>query len=199
MLENTFGRAPFSGIITSRNYNDNEIYSGMSNPLTGEAGILKLQQIDQLKVYIDASEKLWQNIKTGMEAILTTEIYPGKEFKGFVNRIFPTIDPISRTFRIELKIPNSDAKLRPGMFAKVELKLGEMPAILIPSSAVLKQTGTNERYVFVYEDSIATRKNIIPGKRFNEKIEVLDGLSEGEKLIVAGQSKLLSGDKVKPE
>jgi len=96
-----------------------------------------------------------------------------------------------------VKVENGSRKLRPGMYARTTLKLGESKAIVVPAIAVLQQEGTNNRYVFVNREGIAERVAVSLGNRFNDKLEVIsDRLAVGDQLIVAGQAILMDGVKV---
>jgi len=95
-------------------------------------------------------------------------------------------------------INNAKEILRPGMFSRVSMKLGEEIALVIPSVAVLKLQGSNERYLFLEENGVAKRITVLIGKRFDDKIEIIsDELSVGDHLIVTGQARLIDGDSVK--
>ena len=93
---------------------------------------------------------------------------------------------------------NADYRLRPGMYSAVTLELGDRQALLVPSLAVIKQTGTNNRYIFIHENGICRRKNVQIGERIDDKLELIpDGIKGGEELIYAGQLNLMDGDEVK--
>jgi len=126
----------------------------------------------------------------GMKAYIISDLYPDKPFKGEIFRIYPTIDNSSKTFVAEIKIQNENLKLRPGMFAKIRMNLGEGSALLVPSIAVVKQTGTNDMYVYINENNIAIKKLVKTGTIIDDKTEILGGLSVGDELIVVGQNKL---------
>ncbi|MCK4664371.1 MAG: efflux RND transporter periplasmic adaptor subunit [Bacteroidales bacterium] len=197
MQENLNIITPFNGVITGKYFNEEEIYSSMApNPSTGVPCIVSLMQINQLKVMINISERYWPIIKKGMSASLNSEIYPDESFSGKVYRIYPIIDPSTKTFKVEIKVPNNEEKLRPGMFAKISLNFGQTRSIIIPSSVVLKQQGTNERYVFIEENGKAKRILVQLGKRFNENIEIINGLNIGDQLIITGQASLMTGTPV---
>jgi membrane fusion protein (multidrug efflux system) len=137
-------------------------------------------------------------IRMGMDATVTCDIYPGKTFPGKVMMVYPTVDPATRSFTAEIKISNDRILLRPGMFSRVTMDLGEEMALVLPSVSVMKLQGSNERYVFVEENGTARRIIVQIGKRFDDKIEVLsDELSVGSHLIVKGQARLIDGDRVK--
>lgn len=195
--ENIYIRAPFNGVITGKYYNEGEVYSGMSpNVQTGKPSIVSLMEIDQLKVTINVSEGYWPVLKKGMEAHLVTDIYPNEKFPGKIYKIYPTINPSTKTFVVEIKVPNPKEKLRPGMYARVSLNMGNTSAIVVPVNAVLKQQGTNDRFIFLEENKTAKRVWVEIGKRFDDKVEIISGLSPGDKLIISGQVNLTEGSMV---
>ena len=198
LQENTVLRAPFAGVISGKYYEDGEFYSGIPTTPSGKAAIVSLVQINPMKAEVNISEKYFPMIRTGMDATVTCDIYPGRSFPGKVMMIHPTIDPATRSFTMEIKINNNRELLRPGMFSRVIMKLGEDKALVVPSVAVLKLQGSNERYVFLEENGIAKRITVEIGKRFDDKIEVIsDELTVGSRLIVTGQARLIDGDRVK--
>ena len=81
-------------------------------------------------------------------------------------------------------------KLRPGMFSKIMLNLGKGNAILVPNIAIIKQTGTNNMYIFVNKNNVAVKKLVKTGRMFDDKIEIMEGLANGDEIIVVGQNKL---------
>lgn len=196
--KNTQLRAPFTGVITGKYYEDGEFYSGAPNTPAGKAAIVSLAQLNPLKAFVAASEQFFPYINNGMKADVTSDVYSQDKFTGTVFRIHPTIDPNTRTFDVEVKVPNNGQRLRPGMFCRVSFTLGEVDALVVPSVAVLKLQGSNDRYLFIEENGKAKRVSVKIGRRFDDKVEVLSTeLKEGDKLIVVGQSRLLDGDPVK--
>jgi len=195
--ENTLLRAPYSGVITGKYYNDGELYSPAPNTPAGKAALVSIIQVDPVKLMINLSEKDLPLIKEGMEATISTDVYPGDSFHGKVFRIHPTISAASRTFTVEVKVPNKEDKLAPGMFARVRLKLGEAEALLVPSIAVMQQAGTNNRYIMLYENGTAKKVNVKILKRHDDQLEIYSSeIQGGEQLIYAGQSRLENGDAV---
>lgn len=192
--ENTLLRAPYSGVITGKYYNDGELYSPSPNTPSGKAALVSIIQMDPVKVMVNLSEKAIPMINKGMKASVITDVYPGEEFEGTVFRIHPTVNAATRTFTVEIKIPNKNRKLTPGMFARVNLKLGEREALIVPAIAVLQQTGTNERYIMIHEDGKAKKMEVKIETRFDDRLEISSGdLKGGEELIIAGQSDLEDG------
>ncbi|MEN8157627.1 MAG: efflux RND transporter periplasmic adaptor subunit [Bacteroidota bacterium] len=198
--ENTLLRAPYTGVITGRYYNDGELFSPTPNTPVGKAALVSMMQVDIVKLFVNLSEKSLPLIKEGMEATISTDVYPGKLFAGRVFRIHPTISAATRTFAAEIKVPNRDERLHPGMFARVSLKLGEKEALIVPAIAVMQQTGTNERYVMLHENGKASRVIVRIISRYDDQLEIASpGIKGGEELIYAGQSDLEDGTPVKPQ
>ncbi len=187
--ENTFVKAQFAGVISAKNYEDGEMYTG--------APILVLSQISRLKAIISIPESYFPLVRQGMKVDLKSEIYPDNTFPATIEIVYPTIDPSTHTFQAKLNIPNSSEKIRPGMYVKATLALGEVDAIVVPYQAVLKLTGSNDRYVFVNDGGNARRVAVTLGQRFDDLIEVLPvaagGLKEGDELVVTGQARLVDG------
>ncbi|MDR1679901.1 MAG: efflux RND transporter periplasmic adaptor subunit [Prevotellaceae bacterium] len=184
---NTFIRAPFAGVIEAKNYENGELYNG-AQP------ILSLVQLHTLKTQIAIPESHWNSVKKGMPVKITANIFPGKEFAGTVDIIYPTIDPSTHTFQVQVKIPNGNQTLRPGMYADATISFGQVQAIVVPYIAVLKLQGSNERYVFVNNNGKAKRVSVKLGDRFDDQTEIIsDDIKEGDELVVVGQARLNDG------
>ena len=174
--ENTQLRSPIDGVVTGRYLNDGEMYT-MSPSLTGKPAIVSVMQIQPVKVLVNIPEMYFPKVKQGMKTTIKLDIYPEKVFDGKVYLIHPTVDPLTRTFTVEVEIPNPQLLIRPGMFARVTFGFGVMDRVVVSDLAIQRQTGTNERFVFVVEDGVAVRKTIELGRRTNENYEVLSGLN----------------------
>lgn len=190
--ENTRLKAPFSGIITGKYYEDGEFYSGSPNTQAGKAAILSIMQINPVKAIVDISEQYFPDIHPSLKANVYCDIYPGEVFKGLVYRIHPIIDQMSRTFQVEISVPNPNEKLRPGMYTTVEVYLGKSEALVVPAIAVLKMQGSNIKYVFLNNQGKAKMVEVTIGKRYDDQLLLIsDELKEGDELIITGQSKLV--------
>jgi RND family efflux transporter MFP subunit len=195
--ENTLLRAPYSGVITGKYFNDGELFSPAPNTPAGKAALVSLAQLNPVKVMVNLSEKYLPLVKTGMTATISTDVFPDKDFNGKVFRIHPTISAATRTFVAEVRIPNRNETLKPGMFARVSLKLGETEALIVPAIAVLQQSGTNERYVMLHENGSARKVMVQIVNRHDDQLEISSPeIKGGEDLIFAGQTRLENGDKV---
>lgn len=197
LKENTLLRAPYSGIITGKYYNDGELFSPTPNTPVGKAALISMIQIDPVKLMVNLSEKYLPLVKEGMKATVSTDVYPGLMFQGTVFRIHPTVSAASRTFTVEVKVPNKQHKLAPGMFARVSLKLGMGEALIVPALAVLKQSGTNNRYVMLNENNVARKVEVSIVNRHDDQLEISSAeLQGGEELIYVGHTELESGDPI---
>lgn len=186
---NTFLRAPFSGVIAAKNYENGELYAGTP--------ILLLVDMANLKAHINIPESYYPSIKEGMNVAITSDVFTDKEFKGIIEIVSPVIDATTHTFQVQIKISNAGGVLRPGMFARIGVDFDKINAKVVPYQAVLKLQGSNERYVYVNNNGVAKRIKVQMGKRYDDKIEILsDELKEGDQLVVVGQARLVDGVKV---
>ncbi|HOR40065.1 MAG TPA: efflux RND transporter periplasmic adaptor subunit [Paludibacteraceae bacterium] len=183
---NTFLRAPFSGVIAAKNYENGELYAGTP--------ILLLVDMANLKAHINIPESYYPSIKEGMNVAITSDVFADKEFKGIIEIVSPVIDATTHTFQVQIKISNAGGVLRPGMFARIGVDFDKINAKVVPYQAVLKLQGSNERYVYVNKNGVAKRVKVQMGKRYDDKIEILsDELKEGDQLVVVGQARLVNG------
>lgn len=143
--ENTQLLSPISGIVTARNYDSGDMYSG-GNP------IYTVEEIRPVKLMVNVSESLFTKVKKGHEVDIRLDVYGDEVFKGKVNLVYPTIDPATRTFPVEIKIANSDERVRPGMFARVTMSFGHMDHVVAPDRSIVKQSGAGDRYIYVCKD-----------------------------------------------
>lgn len=200
LKENTKMVAPFNGVITGKYMEEGELWMGGAMGGASKPAIIAIEQISQIKAYVDIAEQYYTEVKKGMTVVMTNDVYGDREFEGKVNIVYPTIDVKSRTFRCELLFNNPDEALRPGMYGSVDFKIGQTEAIVIPSLAVLKVQGSNDRYLFVVRDNKAVRIGVKINRRFEDKVEVValnSTFGEGDKLVTTGQARLLDGLDVK--
>ena len=187
---NTFVKARYPGVISAKNYEDGELYSGQA--------ILTLTQINVLRAYVNIPENYFPLVKKGMNVDITTSIYPDKVFPATIEIVHPTIDAASHTFKVKLKIPNGNELLRPGMYANTTMALGKAEAMVVPYQSVQKLIGSNERYVYLNENGVAKRVFVKLGQRFDDRIEVIaDEITEGVEIVTTGAERLVDGVKLK--
>ena len=190
LLENTILTSPISGIITARNYDEGDMYA-MAQPL------FVVQNITPVKMLINISESNYSKVKKGMEVELAADAFPGETFKGKVNLVYPTIDPRSHTFPVEIIVDNKDEKLRPGMFTRVTVNYGNNYRVVVPDNAVLKQVGADDKYVYVLnDDNTVTYTPVKLGVRMGDRYEIISGLNDGDIVVTSGQTRLKNNIKV---
>ena len=190
LIENTTLLSPIDGVITARNYDAGDMYA-MSAP------IFTVEQIKPVKLLVAVSESDYSKVSKGDKVTITAEAFPELTFDGKIDRIYPTIDPATRTFNVEVVVPNNYSTLRPGMFARVKVNFGENENVVIPDIAVVKQQGSGERFVYVLNaDGTVSYQKIELGRRMGTEYEVLSGLVDGATIVTGGQIRLKDGIKV---
>ena len=190
LLDNTVLRSPINGVVTARNYDKGDMYA-MSSP------IYTVQQITPVKILVGVSETDYTKVHKGDKVTVTADALPGKTFTGSVVRLYPVMDAASHTFKVEVQIPNNDRLVRPGMYVRTTINMGNNDSIVIPDSAVVKQQGSGQRLVYVIDaDNVVAVKVVTIGLHFGSNYEILSGLEEGDRVITEGQSALKAGIKV---
>lgn len=186
--KNTKLLSPISGIVTQRNFDNGDLTMGQP--------ILTVMQLQPVKIIVNISEEFYPQTRIGTPVDITLDIYPDKSFNGKVSLIYPTIDAVTRTFQTQVSIPNGDLKLRPGMFARAKVNFGAKERVVISDKAVIKQNGTNDKYVYVLDGDAVSYVKVILGRRVGNIYEVISGVEAGQQVVVAGQSKLVDKTKV---
>ena len=188
LLENTVLRSPVNGIVTARNYDAGDMYS-MGSP------VYVVEQISPVKLKVNVSESLFTQIKKGMEVDVKLDVYGDELFKGKVTLVYPTIDAATRTFPVEISIANANQRVRPGMFARVTFSYGTANHVVVPDKAVVKQTGSGDRYVYVYNDGTIEFKKVELGRRLGTEYELIGGVASGDNVVTEGHSRVVNGGK----
>ena len=190
LIENTTLLSPIDGVITARNYDAGDMYA-MSAP------IFTVEQIKPVKLLVAVSESDYSKVKKGDKVTIKAEAFADLTFDGKIERIYPTIDPSTRTFNVEVVVPNNYSTLRPGMFARVKINFGENDSVVIPDVAVVKQQGTGDRFVYILnEDGTVSYEKVVLGRRMGTEYEVLSGVPDGATVVTGGQIRLKDGVKV---
>lgn len=186
--ENTVLVSPTNGVVTARNYDNGDLATG---------AILTVMQIQPVKVEVNISESDFTKVKLGMPVDVNVEVYGDEVFKGKVSLIHPTIDPATRTFVTEINIPNGDNRIRPGMFARVNIDFGNVNRVVVPDQAVVKRSGSGDRFVYVYKDGKVSFNQVQLGRHMDTSYELISGVENGSEVVIAGQSRLKDGVPVK--
>lgn len=186
--ENTVLTAPVSGVVTARNYDPGD--------MTGNLPILTIGTINPVKVVINVNESEFSRIKKGMAAALTLESYGDEVFTGHITMVSPTVDQASRTFGVEITVPNPGNRILPGMFGRVSLDLGHAQRAVVPDKAVEKQRGSGDYYVYIVRDGKIVYSKVELGQRLGDRYEIISGVNPGETVVISEKSKLTNGTAV---
>lgn len=192
LLENTTLLSPISGVVTARNYDNGDMYS-TNNP------VLVVEQIAPVKLMINISENYFPKVKKGTPVSVKLDVYEGEEFQGKISLVYPTIDVATRTFPVEITLVNKEQKVRPGMFARATLDFGTINHVVVPDLAIVKQAGSGDRYVYVYKDGKVSYNKVQLGRRMGSEYELVSGVDNNSKVVVAGQIRLRDGAEVEVE
>lgn len=201
MLEkNTSIIAPFSGIIVEYLVEEGENFFFNINIEPGyshTSGILRLMQINPLKVVVEVNERELQRIHVGKNVKVICEAFDENlELNGHISFIKPKLSTITRTARVEIKVQNPQNRIFPGMFARVIIDTEEHKGVKVPLNAIYRQPGTPEDYVYKIENDTAYRIAIERRKVFGDMIFV-EGIEKDIKIATEGKNRLIHGSHVK--
>lgn len=186
VLENTVLTSPVSGVVTARNYDPGDMSSTLP--------VLTIGQITpSVKVVIGINEAERSKVSVGMPVDIEFDAFADEQFNGKISRIYPSVDTQTRTFQAEVVIPNNNEKLFPGMFARCTISLGTANHVVVPDRAVVKQTGSGNKYVYVYKNGKVSYNRVELGQRVDTFYELISGVNPGDTVVIAGQSRLADG------
>lgn len=189
LQKNTYVKAPFAGVISAKNYEDGELYSGQP--------IVVLTQVDKLKTLVAIPESYIPLVKKGMQLSLHSSVYPDRVFPATIEVVYPTLDAASHTFQVKVVVPNQQGLLRPGMYVTTTIGLNKETVIMAPYSTVLKLIGANDRYVFINDNGRAKRVTVEMGQRVGDDVEIIaPEIVEGVELVTKGEARLIDGVKI---
>ena len=185
MLAKTVLRAPFDGVAGLRRVSPGAYVQPGQD-------LVNLEDLDPLKVEFRVPERHATAMTVGRPLTLRVDAVPGREFTGEIYAIDPRLDAATRTFALRGRVPNADGLLRPGMFAQVEMTVGERPAALvIPEQAIVPRG--DKLYVFRVVDGKVALTPVSPGLRSPGIVEITNGLAAGDTVVIEGQMKLRDG------
>jgi len=191
-LEETTIEAPFSGVV-SRKYVDEGAFVGPTMPL------FRLVDIHEVEITGGVADRHYPKIKIGKtRAEVEVDAYPQEKFSGFISRLRPELDRVTRTVAVTIRVPNHDGRLKPGMYARIKLILDEHNKVpIVPDEALLAfEDGTR---VYVVNGGEARLRKVRIGLEEGHWNEVLDGLQAGEVVVVRGKEMLRDGTAVEPQ
>jgi RND family efflux transporter MFP subunit len=187
-LRDTSIRAPFDGYVQKRLVSLGEF-------VKNQTPVMSVVRVDPLKVISEIPEKMAPWIEVGQPVELHVDAFPDKTLTGRISRISPAVNASTRAFPFEALVPNRDAALKPGTFARVHIESGKLDQVLtLPYSAVQYRYGVNR--VFVVDGDHLALRELKVGERAGDRIEVLAGVKAGERVVVGDVEKLADGTKV---
>ncbi|WP_248286080.1 efflux RND transporter periplasmic adaptor subunit [Pelotomaculum sp. PtaB.Bin117] len=188
-LRNCTVNSPIGGVVSDRNVSNGQV-------LSPGAQIMLIKNISDVHMIISVEQKDLASITRGMEAVVTLDSYPDRKFTGTVEIINPSANKSARVFETKIRINNKDNLLKPGMFAKAELKTGKTGEILaVPQNALTGKEGMF--FVFTAEGDKANRRQVEIGQVVEQLVEIKSGLTEGQKVIITNVNKLKDQDSIK--
>jgi len=191
-LEDTNITTPISGLIASKQVNEGEVISQMNL----SAPILLVMDISLVKLEVAVSEDLITKIKKHQQVKVAFDAYPDKRFTGIISDISSTINPQSRTFKVTINIRNPHHLFKPGMFARVVIDIEKHQNVLcVPQGAVFNRGLDN--YLYVVEANKAKLKQVKLGLQDLEKVEITEGLTTDDEVVIRGVENLQDGSMVR--
>jgi membrane fusion protein (multidrug efflux system) len=182
-------RAPIAGVVSAR-------YIKIGNTIAEGTPAFRVTNLDPLVAYVHIPEKEFRKLAPQQSAEVVVDALGGARFAGTISRISPTVDPKTGTFRARVEVPDPSRRLKPGMFARVNIVYERrQQALQLPRTAILDADG--EQSVFVVADGKAEQRHVRTGLVNNGWVEVVDGLDGSERVVVVGQAGLKTGTAVK--
>jgi len=201
-VENTIIRAPFDGTILNKNANVGEVITALGAAAGSRGAVVTLADMTSLQVEADVSESAIQKIQENQPVEISVSAISDKKYKGIVNKIIPTADRGKGTVQVKIRFEDIDERVLPEMGAKVNfLKMNTVvneteikPKLLIPETAI--QTKNGKKTVFVVKDETANEYAVTTGEKFGEYIEITNGLTNGDVIILTPSDNVVQGKKV---
>jgi RND family efflux transporter MFP subunit len=188
-LANTVIVSPVNGFVAKRN-TDAGAYASQNAP------VAEVVDISTVRLVANVVEKDMRRVSPGDAARVEVDAFPGETFNGRIARVAPVLDPATRTAQIEVEIPNTTNRLKPGMYARVNLTVEQRAnALVVPANAIVDRDG--QRGVFLAsENNTAAFRPVEIGIEDTARIEVLTGLTERDRVITTGAAALQDGDRI---
>ncbi|MCB1686239.1 MAG: efflux RND transporter periplasmic adaptor subunit [Pseudomonadales bacterium] len=181
--------APFAGIVGLR-------FVSVGDYVAAGDDLVSLVQINPLKVDFRVGEVYLAQVEVGQDIAVRVDAFPGETFNGSVYAIEPQVDVGGRAVVIRAALPNSEERLRPGLFSRVNLVVdAAAEAILVPEDAIVPRG--EQHFVYRLDGNRAVLAEVVLGKRAGSRVEVRSGLSRDARVITAGQLKLRDGVEVR--
>ena len=181
-------RAPIDGVVSER-------FIKTGNTIDVQSPAFKVTSLEPLVSYLHVPEREYRRLRAGLTAEIAVDALPGVAFDGTVARISPVVDAGTGTFKLTVEVRDPSRRLKPGMFGRIRIESDRREnALKIPRNAIIEAGGSP--HVYVVTEGIARRRSIDTGYVDGAQVEVLDGIDDGEQLVVVGHSNLKDGANV---
>jgi RND family efflux transporter MFP subunit len=186
--------APFKGTIVTRNYDLGALLS--ATPAPGAREMFRIDGMDTLRVFVECPQSSAPLIQVGQTAQFIVRDYPNRTFAGKISRSADAVDPVTRTQRFQIDVPNGDGSLRAGMYGQVRFRLTQdHPTLLVPVSALVYNADGLQVAVIV--DGKVNLRHVTTGRDFGDEIEITQGLSENADVVSNPGQRLVQGAEVR--
>jgi membrane fusion protein (multidrug efflux system) len=181
-------KAPVDGVVATR-------FIKVGNTLAVNDPVFHITGLDPLIAYLHVPEREFRKLAAGQPAQVKVDAIPGEDFSGVIERISPVVDPETGTFKVTLNVSDPSGRLKPGMFGRFNIIYDQREdSLLVPRIALVDDE--TETAVFVIENDVAVRRSVRTGYPRGDQIEVVEGLSGDEEIVVVGQTGLKDGTDV---
>lgn len=198
MLDYTKVYAPFSGVITARFADPGALIQSAAVSATQAVPLFTIMDLDTVRVYVSVPQEVALLAKPGVQVMLNFKELPGQEFKGSITRTTEALDPATRTLLVEIDMPNKERQLQPGMFVSTTLYLRQHTnALAILPAAIVTSGSDKGKFVFIVEQGKARLVRIKTDLDDGLWVEVVEGLTGDEDIVVVGKAGLTEGQAVK--
>ena len=202
-VENTYIRAPFDGTVLTKNADVGEIVAPFGSAGNSRGAVVSMADMDSLQVEADVSESNLERVKVGQPCEITLDAFPEKRYRGVVHMIVPTADRAKATVLTKVRFVDKDEQVLPEMSAKVaflteelsESQINEKPKMLVDPAAVVDRQ--NSKVVFVLKGEEVVETSVKVGQIVGNSVEVLQGLTPGDQVVLSPGPELKSGTRIK--
>lgn len=178
-LQDSVVRTPFPGIVVKK-------FSSEAELIVPTMPVIAMMNIDRVKVEVEVPELQALSVRKSTPVIVSVDALTGRQFTGTICRINSAVNPQSHTFKVEIDIPNASHAIKAGMFARVTIKTDVIRDVVVVPPRALVADDRGGSMVFVVKDNRAVLRKVTAGAANEHLIEIKDGLSVGEKVVVAG-------------
>jgi RND family efflux transporter MFP subunit len=189
-LANTVIASPVNGFVARRNAD-----AGAYVSPNAQIPLAEVVDISLVRMVANVVEKDLRRVEEGEPAMVDVDAFPGETFRGRIARVAPVLDPATRTAQVEVEIPNPGNRLKPGMYARVNMTIEQRAkALTVPSNAVVTVEG--KRGVFVARNNTAAFRAVEIGIEDGTRVEIRGGLNDGDPVVTTGAAALQNGDRI---